>query len=200
MPDNHLLVDLAGCTELTAHNHLKLSANQQQDISKIQKELELLRRRIEEVESKLSPVSASSITTEHKAVAESQEVATASSFLDYNNELVIFHGSVATYKSESATQMETPSSRRSCKPTLPACLRLLLLKQAHNWHNIGILLHILPGDLKCIEADYRGTSKDCLREMLREWLKQSNPTWAQLVEAVKLFNPTTAEKILTSQQ
>ena len=83
-------------------------------------------------------------------------------------------------------------------PALHMCFKLSL-DIAYEWQNIGVFLDVPDPSLKRIEADYR-RSNDCLREMLREWLKQPNPTWKQLAEAVKRFNPNIAEKILAEQQ
>ena len=57
---------------------------------------------------------------------------------------------------------------------------------ASNWENIGILLNVDDGHLSKIKADYRGESGDCLREMLRVWLKKVDtlPSWKMIVEAL----------------
>ena len=54
------------------------------------------------------------------------------------------------------------------------------------WYNIGIQLKISVGKLDTI----RGTSsddKECLREMLKAWLKRGNPlsTWSDLVDSLR---------------
>ena len=68
------------------------------------------------------------------------------------------------------------------------CLRFLLPVAKH-WHNIGILLGISYISLEQIEADYPGSCKDCVREMIKVWLKQVDPrpTWKDLADAVKVI-------------
>ena len=64
------------------------------------------------------------------------------------------------------------------------------------WKNIGTLLEIPGGTLDRIVRDEQFTN-DCLREMLQEWLRQTNPlpTWTQIIEAVKPFNPSVADEM-----
>ena len=52
-------------------------------------------------------------------------------------------------------------------------------------------------DLKQIELDYSGRCRDCVREMVRKWLKQVNPepSWKNLAEAVEIVDPSIAERI-----
>ena len=53
------------------------------------------------------------------------------------------------------------------------CLKFLLSVAKH-WHNIGILLGIDPElTLEQIEADYPGDCQQCVREMIKSWLKKS---------------------------
>jgi len=69
-----------------------------------------------------------------------------------------------------------------------------LLPLAAEWHNIGILLDLPPGLLDTIKRDF-GQSRDCLREMLKAWLKTTAPppTWERVVDAVKGFDQNKAE-------
>ena len=64
-----------------------------------------------------------------------------------------------------------------------------LIPLASDWKNIGIFLKVEHSKLDCIETDYRNQSRNCLREMLNAWLKQSHPepTWQAVVEAVELL-------------
>ena len=77
--------------------------------------------------------------------------------------------------------------RQGAVPTLPDLLKELLSKVASKWENIGILLGIDDGPLSKIKADNHGESGDCLREMLRVWLKKVDPppSWNLLVDALK---------------
>ena len=65
------------------------------------------------------------------------------------------------------------------------------------WKNIGTLIKIPGGTLDRIAHDEQFIANNCLREMLQEWLKQTNPlpTWTQIIEAVKLFNPSVADEM-----
>ena len=77
------------------------------------------------------------------------------------------------------------------------CLKFLL-PIAADWQNIGVFLQISDSDLKQIESDYSGRCRDCVREMIRKWLKQVNPapSWKNLAEAVEIIDPGIAERIL----
>ena len=76
------------------------------------------------------------------------------------------------------------------------CLKLLL-PEAKNWHNLGIMLDIPETTLEQIEADYPGDCRQCLREMIKSWLKQINPppSWKDLAEAANDVNPNLARKV-----
>ena len=60
---------------------------------------------------------------------------------------------------------------------------------ASDWKNIGIFLKVDHSELNTIQADYPNQSRNCLREMLNTWLKQSHPesTWQAVAEAVELL-------------
>ena len=73
------------------------------------------------------------------------------------------------------------------KPELKDLLKELYTK-ASEWINIGVFLGIDPGKLDNIKAENH-TVQDCLREMLRIWLKgiSSPPSWATIADAVELL-------------
>ena len=77
------------------------------------------------------------------------------------------------------------------------CLKILL-PEAKHWHNIGIMLEVPEKTLEQIEADYPGDCQQCVREMIKRWLKQVDPppSWEDLAEAVNEFNPSLARKII----
>ena len=54
------------------------------------------------------------------------------------------------------------------------------------WYDIGIELKLDVSTLKAIESKY-SDSKDCLREVITEWLKavHPKPTWRSLVDALR---------------
>ena len=74
------------------------------------------------------------------------------------------------------------------------------LNIAAEWQNLGTLLGV-PGDtLSRIKHDERGSgANSCLREMLTEWLRKTDPppTWSELADAVKPLNSSIAEEIRT---
>jgi hypothetical protein len=79
------------------------------------------------------------------------------------------------------------------------CLKFLL-PEAKLWHNIGIMLGISEQILEQIEADYPGDCQQCVREMIKSWLKQVDtpPSWKDLAEAVQFFNPQLGRRISNS--
>ena len=73
-----------------------------------------------------------------------------------------------------------------------------LLPLAMDWKTIGTLLEIKKSILDKIRADEDGV-RDCLQEMLSEWLKQVDPppTWAALADAVETVDELKAQEIRT---
>ena len=71
-----------------------------------------------------------------------------------------------------------------------------LLPLAADWKNIGALLGIKEHILAKIRADETSV-RDCLREMISEWLKQVEPppTWAALADAVENLDKSKAQEI-----
>ena len=69
-----------------------------------------------------------------------------------------------------------------------------LLPLASEWQNIGTFLEIPPGKLKTIKSDNPNKVKDCLREMLTEWLDTTDPhpTWENLAKAIHPFSKNIA--------
>ena len=67
-----------------------------------------------------------------------------------------------------------------------------------DWKTIGTLLEIKKSILDKIRADEDGV-RDCLQEMLSEWLKQVDPppTWAALADAVETVDELKAQEIRT---
>lgn len=71
-----------------------------------------------------------------------------------------------------------------------------MLPLTSDWYNIGVLLGIKEHVLTKIEAD-KPSVRDCLREMISEWLKQVDPpaTWEALADAVEAFDEFKAQEI-----
>ena len=63
--------------------------------------------------------------------------------------------------------------------------------------NIGVMLSLSHGHLTAIETRCKGVPDNCLREMLNDWLQQTNPrpTKSALVDAVEAYDPSLAKKI-----
>ena len=93
--------------------------------------------------------------------------------------------------------MKNQNSQKAHRLSTATCLKFLL-PVAADWQNIGVFLNISDSDLKQIESDYSGRCRDCIREMIRKWLKQVNPapTWKYLAEAVEIVDPGISEMIL----
>ena len=87
-------------------------------------------------------------------------------------------------------------STKSKKLTLKDSFQMLI-PIAYDWQNIGALLGIDHNSLKNIKYDCDNSARDCLREMLAEWLKRviPPPTWESLAEAIKFTDQTIAQKI-----
>ena len=81
-------------------------------------------------------------------------------------------------------------------PNLPTLLRILL-PLSSQWMNIGVMLSLNYQRLAAIETRCGGVPDNCLREMLNEWLQQTNPrpTKSALVDAVIMYNLSLAEEI-----
>ena len=73
-------------------------------------------------------------------------------------------------------------------PTLKL-LQKELYKIADKWEDIGIQLDIDDDLLGKVKSDNHGDSKNCLREMLRIWVKKVDPqpSWTDLAEALKVL-------------
>ena len=79
--------------------------------------------------------------------------------------------------------------------TLPSACKLVFSLRAQ-WKNLGLFLNVDDGTLDAIEIDNKKVD-DCLREMLKVWLKKVNPppSWQMLADNVKLLDETIAKKI-----
>lgn len=71
-------------------------------------------------------------------------------------------------------------------PTIQPLLKELYNTVANKWEDIGILLGIEDGQLAKVKADYPMNSGSCLREMLRIWLKkvEPQPLWTDLIDSL----------------
>ena len=55
------------------------------------------------------------------------------------------------------------------------------------WYNLGLELGLQPDALDCLQVKHHKDPSECLREMLKMWLRISHPspTWRALVEALR---------------
>lgn len=67
------------------------------------------------------------------------------------------------------------------------------------WYDIGLELKIDAASLDAIEKENSHNVQDCLREVLKKWLRrfQPMPTWGALIEALE--SPLVDEGLLASQ-
>ena len=73
------------------------------------------------------------------------------------------------------------------------------LISAHNkWYNLGLALGLPSSTLDSIKAQYDST-KDCLREMSKEWLKRTNPKPSWRAVIVGLRDVTVEENQLAEE-
>jgi hypothetical protein len=71
---------------------------------------------------------------------------------------------------------------------MKALLTELYNTVADKWEDIGIMLEIEEGQLNKVKSDNAG-SGDCLREMLKIWLKRVDPkpSWSSMAEALEVL-------------
>ncbi len=62
-----------------------------------------------------------------------------------------------------------------------------LLPASASWYNIGLALDMDEGTLDAMKVGTYKDPRDCLREMLKEWLRTSDPdpSWEGLIAALK---------------
>ena len=72
-------------------------------------------------------------------------------------------------------------------PRLTTLLFELINRVAAKWEEIGVSLQLEPGLLEIIKEDHPKDSRACLREVLKEWMKQVEPppSWSAIIKAVK---------------
>ena len=72
------------------------------------------------------------------------------------------------------------------KPTLKYLMKELHPKVSDKWDDVGIELEVDDRLLIQIRKDYPGDSKQCLKEVLREWLQTNNPppSWEAIAQVM----------------
>ena len=55
------------------------------------------------------------------------------------------------------------------------------------WYDVGVELLVSPDTLDAIKENERYVCESCFREMLKEWLRRTEPrpTWTELAKALK---------------
>lgn len=63
-----------------------------------------------------------------------------------------------------------------------------LCSTASQWENIGIYLGMDSSNLDIIKATEKSNSLNCLREMLKVWIRRIDPppSWSAIAEAIEL--------------
>ena len=87
------------------------------------------------------------------------------------------------------------------KPGLSTLLRELIKKVDSKWENIGILLEIESHRLESIKTEEHHNTQNCLREMLKIWLKMINPppSWSAITNALECIGDEQLARDLRSK-
>ncbi len=73
-----------------------------------------------------------------------------------------------------------------------------LLPASVSWYNIGLALDMDPGTLDAMKVGTYKDPRDCLRDMLKEWLSTSpDPSWEGLIAALR--HPVVGKETLARQ-
>ena len=72
-------------------------------------------------------------------------------------------------------------------PRFATLLYELTTRVAAKWEEIGTSLQLESGLLEIIKKDNPNDCRACLREMLKEWMKQVDPppSWSVIIKAIK---------------
>lgn len=72
-------------------------------------------------------------------------------------------------------------------PRFTTLMNELINRVAAKWEEIGFSLRLESGLLEIIKKDNPSDCRACLREMLKEWMKQVDPppSWSAIIKAVK---------------
>ena len=86
------------------------------------------------------------------------------------------------------------------KPELRTVLRELI-KVDSKWENIGIFLEVDPHRLESIKIAEHHNTQNCLREMLKIWLKKINPppSWSAITDALECLGEEQLARDLKSK-
>ena len=152
-------------------------------IATLQKELELLRVNIYEIED---PTLQLSIKEKVDACCG----LCSSAFSHLGEERKRYEDTIKElqdkYQNEGTTALPQVTQQEQKLPTIKPLIKELYNTVANKWEDIGILLDIEDGQLAKVKADNLMNSGNCLREMLRIWLKKVDPqpSWTNLIDSL----------------
>ena len=89
---------------------------------------------------------------------------------------------------QEVTVTESESTSAPLKPPpFVILLREISDEVSPRWEDIGLQLQLSPNILEIIKKDNPGDCRACLREMLKEWMKQLEPppSWRAIVTAIE---------------
>ena len=158
-------------------------------MKKMSNEVNLIKKQMHEMRAALS------LQVHYKFTTTSDRGTTSNQMMmkkieELSNEV----NSIKKEMTAAPTNEFTTTSDRAT-PTASNLLRELM-PLAADWKTIGTLLEVPDGTLDVIQHDNPHRARDCLREMLREWLKgDTSPSWEKVVEAVKLIDKKIAAAI-----
>ena len=71
-----------------------------------------------------------------------------------------------------------------------------VFRLANEWYTLGLLLNVPKSSLSTIRTE-DPDDRECLRETLKVWLKQTDspPTWHELAKVVEPFDRSNAQEI-----
>ena len=90
------------------------------------------------------------------------------------------------FQNEGAAALPQMTQQEQIPPTIKLLIKELYNTVANKWEDIGILLDIEDGQLAKVKTDNPMNSGNCLREMLRIWLKKVDPqpAWTDLIDSL----------------
>lgn len=95
-----------------------------------------------------------------------------------------YHGPWPSTQEVIITESTSASSK---PPEFVVLLRELSDVVSAKWEDIGLRLRLSPDILEIIKKDNPSDCRVCLREMLKEWMKQVEPppSWPGIITAIK---------------
>ena len=163
-------------------------------IASLQKELELLRVKIKEIQDPTLQLSIRERIDTCCGLCSSAFCQLGEERKQYKDTIKELQDKCQSADAEALPQL---TQKEQTPPTIKSLIKELYNTVASKWEDIGILLDIEDGQLSKVKADNPTSSENCLREMLRIWLKKVDPqpSWADLIESL---NALGEEKVAQS--